>query len=262
MKLIAFLLGLALAQLAYATAPTLTGNNFTSADSDSATPAIFVSNIGSPSANELDVDIVSCNDVSTAVTPIIATPSGWTQETIRNGTNSSQAVLWKIASGSEGSTMNVSLTNGGGVNECASWYFKFTGYNASNPIDCTDIAWAGASTIDPPDQTVTGGPLDVYVIAEANSRGDEDYASGSDLTTNAHADGPSTGTIDLSHGRSIAVSYGAYSAISSKNPGAFVLGGANRFSTAVTCVIYPASTNINRPLTGPLGGPMSRGPAT
>lgn len=254
MKLVTFIAAFLLPFAAWATPPTLGANGSTSVNATSGVVALA---IGSPAASDLDVLEFACNDASSADTLAIVTPSGWTKEIERTGTFETQGVLWKIAGGSEGATLNVTV--GTGTSECASWYFKFTGYAVANPIDCTDIAWTTdfLSTFDPPNQSVAGGPLDVYYTAFATSRGDEVYVSGSDLTTNAHLNGT-----DFATGRSVAVSYGSYTASSSKNPGAFVIGSNGRTGSALTCVIYPtaAAGGINRPLLGPLGGPLSRGP--
>jgi hypothetical protein len=248
-RVVALLLGLLFAGAALATSPTLTGNGYTSVN---ASVGVVVLNIGSPVAGTLVELPLACNDISASDTLALTAPGGWTKEIEHTGANSTQGVLWKIASGSEGATLSVTV--GTSTSECASWYFKFTGYDTTNPLDCTDIAWAFSSTLDPPSQSVAGGPLDVYANAFATSRGDEDYNSGSDLTTNDHQDAiTSSGAIGIASGRSVAVSYGAYSAIPSKNPGAFVLGSAVRFGAAVTCVTYPAvAAGGANPLDGPL----------
>lgn len=194
--------------------------------------------VGSPAANNLVVVGAACADLTATVAPSIATPAGWTRETNRNSADTfqQQALYWKIASGSEGASVNFTITSGGNI-DCVSSYWKFTGHNTSDPVDATDIAWADTQTPNPPSQTVAGGPLDVYVLAFATDRGDETYSSGSDLTTNAHTDAGG-----ISSGRTMAISHGPYTSISSKDPGTFTFAGSGaRATSALTAVVYPAA---------------------
>jgi hypothetical protein len=238
----------------WATSPTLTTSGNTAAFHGNTTWAISV---GSPASGTLVTVAAACADNSASVAPAIATPSGWTRETNRSSADTfqQQALYWKIADGTEGASVNFGITGGANI-DCGARYWQFTAYNTSNPIDATDIAWATTLTPDPPSQSVAGGPLDVYVIAFASDRGDNTYSAGSDLTTNAHQDAGG-----ISSGRSTAVSYGAYSAISSKDPGTFTFtGGGARPTSALTAVVYPTGTGAkSNPLCGPVCGPL-RGP--
>jgi hypothetical protein len=223
-----------LASPAWAASPTLVA---TGSSSPFFGATNFPVSVGSPAANNLVVVAAACLDNGAGQAATISTPAGWTRETQRAtaDTFGYQALFWKVASGSEGASVNFPITSMANLN-CGAQYWKFTGYNTSDPVDATDIAWATTLTPNPPSQSVVGGPLDVYVIAFGNDRGDNTYSAGSDLTTNAHTD---AGGLNL--GRSIAVSYGAYTAISSKDPGTFTFSSTGRPTSALTAVIYPVA---------------------
>lgn len=240
--------------VAFATSPTLTGNGYTAANEAS---GVVTFNIGSPASGTLAVLAFACFDIASSDTLAVVTPSGWTKEIERTGSFSTQALLWKVASGSEGATLTVTV--GTFTSQCGAWYFKFTGYDTTNPIDATDIPWNTFSfTQDPPSITVASGPLDVYAVAFATDRGDNSYVSGSDLTTNVHADKNNDGSISLGNGRLIEISHGAYTALSSKDPGTFTTtGGGSRANSAMTFIVYPPSSGLpKKPLCGPLCGAL------
>jgi hypothetical protein len=220
---------------AFAAAPTLVGNGATQGISASGN---FTANIGSPASGDLSVLIVACDDAgANAIT--MTGPSGYTQESHQTSgdTFGDEAVYWKQATGSEGATVTI-----GGLHvsttECGAWYWKFTGYNTTDPLDATHIAWAISATQNPPSQTFASGPRDGYVVAFGQTRGDNTAGTeDGDLGTNSHSDAGGT-----ANGRTIEVSWGAFTATSSKDPGAFTFSGTSRIGNAVTAVIYGAAS--------------------
>ncbi len=221
--------------LAQAAAPTLSGNGSTGTFNHGTVPL----NVGSPSAGDLMVVVATCSQETNTTAAVITPPAGWTTETTATSADTfyMQKLMWKVATGSEGATEDFTFPSGGNCN-IGSWYWVFAAgtFNAADPVDATDIAWNTTGTLNPPSQTFASGPRDGYVLAFASTRGDNTYSSGSDLTTNAHADG---GGDDVA--RTVAVSYGAYTSTSSKDPGSFVFSGTARPSSALTAVVYGVS---------------------
>ena len=141
---------------AFATVPPLTGNGGTSGN---ASAGVFTANIGSPVAGELVVLIVACDDIASDDSLVIQPPSGWTREMHRESadTFASHGVLWKIATGSEGATLAVTISGlFPSSSQCGSWYFKYTGFDSANPVDVADTIWDFLSTQDPPNVAEIG----------------------------------------------------------------------------------------------------------
>lgn len=218
----------------FATAPTYVADGFTQEISGTSASLKFRANIGTPSNGDLVTLFVDCYDLTQTNAVALNTPSGWTQELHRQSADTfgDQAVYWRKADGTEGATLDFTLPNN--TSECSSWYVRSTGHDATNPVDATDVAWSDSLTQDPPSQTVSGGPLDVYYLAFAHNRGDNTWSSGPGMTTDAHSNS------SLAVGRSVGTGRQSATSSSSFNPSAVVFAGSSRLGGAMTAVIYGA----------------------
>jgi hypothetical protein len=228
---------------AFANAPTPLTGGYTQELTGTSAALKFRANIGSPAAGTLVKLTVSCYDLSNSSAVLMSTPSGWTKEGHRQSpdTFGDEAVFWKIASGSEGATVDIAgfATN---TVECGSLYSQWTGYNTSDPVDVIDIAWAASTTQDPPSITFASGPRDGCVEALASTRGDNTWVSGPGMTFDTQST-PST----LNGGRTLANGMQCFTQTASYDPAVITFSGSARFGNAVTSVVYGATVTPTIP---------------
>jgi hypothetical protein len=217
---------------AHAAVPSYVADGSTQELSGTSASLKFRANIGSPSNGDLVVLFVACFDLTNTNATTLNTPSGWTQELHRQSgdTFGDQAVYWRKADGSEGATLDLTVQNNS--TECSAWYYRFTGHDATDPVDATDIAWADSTSKDPPSQTVASGPRDVYYLAFAHTRGDNTWSSGPGMTSDSHLNST------LAGGRTVGVGRQSASSSSSLNPTAVAFSGTSRTGAAITAVVY------------------------
>lgn len=151
-------------------------------------------------------------------------PAGWTELTDADTGNIVASVAYRVADGSEGSTISVSL--GGGSSTSAHITLRITNYTgtpeAGTPVGGT------STTPDPPSVSPSWGSDEILVLAFASSR-----------TSSVASAAPS------GYGNLITVANGSNPAAacarlevtaSSENPGTFTLPGSVEWQAQTICI--------------------------
>ena len=157
----------------------------------------------------------------------IGTPTDWTLLV----TQTNARVFYKIATGSEGSTVTVPFTPN--ARPWAARSFRVSGHNSSSAPEAASATGTGTSP-DAPSLTPTGGSKEYLWIWSVHV-GDEDFGAGtvSSFPTNYTTNADQVGTTAAAVG----TSYRANTA-SSENPGTGTLSAGAPW-TAVTIAVYP-----------------------
>lgn len=182
-----------------------------------------------------------------AETANVTTPSGWTlltSDLTTAGTDHNLYIYYKVASGSEGSTLNISFTanfSGGTDRRSASVTARITGYSGVPQAVTTT---GSDSTPDPASLTPTGGSKDWLWIATTA------YGTGRTLST--YPTSYSSNQINKNNGSINSLAFATRNnTASSENPGTFTLSGTSDWITA-TIAVAPVSS-VNSTLTAAQG---------
>jgi hypothetical protein len=166
-------------------------------------------------------------------------PTGFTQlkQQLGGGGSVGQTTYFeKIADGTEGGTTKTWVASTGTT---AIWaVIRVTGAHASTASEVTSTS-GDATSADPPSITPTGGSNDYLIIAVAG------HAAVSAAAFTAGPTGYSgfvnNGASSGGSAVSIATATKQLSVATTEDPGAFAAGGSNRFWTAASIAVYPAS---------------------
>jgi hypothetical protein len=110
--------------------------------------------------------------VPQGVPQTITWPSGWTQlyNQANGGNNVQGAAAYRVADGSEGSTMTITLS---GSSTVASVAFRITGHDSAIAPQAGTVATGTSSTPNPPSLTPTGGAKDyLWIVCCASDTAD------------------------------------------------------------------------------------------
>jgi len=128
--------------------PAVVFEEFTEKKEGSNTTSLSLDLPGGTSEGDL---LIACSAIDGDVVSSILAPAGW--NAINVGQEQGEVtfgVLWKIAAASESSTMQITWSGG---QEALGWIMRFTGHDASNPIDA--MATAAGTSSSPTSPAVT-----------------------------------------------------------------------------------------------------------
>jgi hypothetical protein len=170
-------------------------------------------------------------------TGTVSVPSGWSQlgSTDANGTNILLATFYKVASGSEGSTVNVTTGS-----SCKSDHtsYRITGYAASGYIEKSSATTGTDSSPNPTTLTPSWGSADtLWIAAEANRN--DSFTS----FPSSHPDNQISGGNTSTSSSSWTATCTDEDAASSNDPGAYTLS-TSRYWVAITVGIQPTTAGI------------------
>jgi hypothetical protein len=165
-------------------------------------------------------------------------PTGWTllKQQLGGGSAEQLTIFEKIATGTEGGTTATWIASAGTT---AIWQtIQVTGAHASTASEVNSTS-GDATAADPPSITPSGGANDYLIIAVAG------HAAASAAAFTAGPSGYSgflnSGSSSGGSATSVATAVKQLSAATTEDPGAFMAGGSNRFWSAATIAVYPAT---------------------
>ena len=215
-----------------------TANPTTSADSSSGT-TLTVNLPASISAGDYLVVAVFCHPLVASVANITV-PSGWTSLLANTavGSDGKFAIFHKVASGSEGSSVSVTVMSSGNKDAAVALAYKVTGWGgALSNIDISTVATGSGSAPDPGSVTANGGSADNLFIEFVGAYDD-------DATFSAYSTNYTNGTeIQSGGGTNAGCELGSARrelAAASDDPGTLTLSESESWG-ASTIVIAPAA---------------------
>lgn len=213
--------------------PTITTTGWT--DSSGITTSHAVSLGPAPSSGTLLVLQFAGRPGSTGA---LSAPMGWTQfNQSAQGTNQQVTWWWRIADGSEGTT--VTITSGSSTNVCTAHVYQVAA-GVFDPASAPEITTAAAlnQIPDPPSISPSWGSDDVLLVATYASRSDATPSTYPLPSGNTYTPGGFGGTGGSGNRADIASCWQAQTG-SSFNPAAFgaITQGSNRGMVAQTLAI-------------------------
>jgi hypothetical protein len=165
--------------------------------------------------------------IATGIPQTITWPSGWTQLYSQvNGVVVQGAAAYRVADGTEGSTVTITLSSNSGVQSVA---LRITGHDSATAPQAGTATTGTTSTPNPPSLTPTGGAKDYLWIACCVS----DAANVTAAPTNySNLTVPGSGS-DIGTAERLLNA-------ASEDPGTFTLASSNEW-VANTIAVHPAA---------------------
>lgn len=166
-------------------------------------------------------------------------PAGWTELFDQNGGTAGQSAAYRFADGSEGASINCTLSGASAIAAMAAW--RITGHHASTPPEVgTPPAVSSTSTPNPPSLTASWGAESNLWIAFTGIEGLRTvsaYPSNYGLSQiEQQSDG--TATVDMTIGAAA-----RQIAAATENPGTFTWDGTDN-AVAQTIVVRPLPSSL------------------